>query len=186
MTNETRNRIIAEHYDEAIRLGRAAARRVHGLACCDREDLEQVALLALVRAASRVEPRHAQQGSALAYIRICIAGGIRRHIRDHGRLVRVSRRAHESREWPLGHDSLDAENGLSVGQVPAPEPDETDGIDLAVLDRLPASEAAAVRMVILDGLTLRRAGEVAGTNRMTMSRRVARGLSTLRRELEAS
>lgn len=45
---------------------------------------------------------------AAPFLKPRIQGALQHYLRDHGRLVRVSRREHEKGIHPLGHQSLDA------------------------------------------------------------------------------
>lgn len=184
-----RDALALAHLAEADRLARASHRRLRGLAELD--DLQQVARLALLRAAGRCQP----DAEPLPYLRACVAGALRQHVRDRVRLVRVPRRLHEAGSVPLGHDSLDAtQDGAPapLEQLSAPEPGDDDAMGqgdaeaLALLvEQLPAADAAALRLTVLQGLSLRDAGAALGLSRMTVQRAQRRALATLRAQLEA-
>ena len=55
----------------------------------------------------------------------------------------------------------------------------------ALLAALPPRQAAAVRLTVLEGLSLRRAGEELGASPMTVKRAQMRGLEAMRNELLA-
>jgi RNA polymerase sigma-B factor len=66
------------------------SRRFRGRA--EQEDLEQVALLALLKAIDRFEP---DRGAFVPYASVTVAGELKRHLRDTGWAVRVPRRLQE-------------------------------------------------------------------------------------------
>ncbi len=185
----TRDRLARRYLPEADALARAMARRLRGLAELD--DLQQEARIALVQAAARVtpgtDPRH--------YFRCSIAGALRRYVRDRLRLVRVSRRAHEAGGYPLGHASLDAPLGdstltlLDVVAAPEPEPEtprSTLAAELArMVETLPAADAAALRLLVMEGRSIREAAAILGTSPMTASRRRDRAVDAIRYALGA-
>jgi RNA polymerase sigma-B factor len=76
------------------------------------EDLEQVAYVALVRAADRFDPEKADD--FLTYAVPTIRGEIKRHFRDHGWTVRPPRRIQEVRAL-INHD-----RGEPIGATNAP------------------------------------------------------------------
>ena len=92
-------------------LARSLARRYSGKGL-DREDLEQVAFLALLKAIQRFDLDKPTEFGA--YATPTITGELRRHFRDHGWLVRPPRELQERRqlvtdarsrlEQELGHD----------------------------------------------------------------------------------
>jgi RNA polymerase sigma-B factor len=92
-------------------LARSLARRYSGKGL-DREDLEQVAFLALLKAIQRFDLSKPTEFGA--YATPTITGELRRHFRDHGWLVRPPRELQERRqlvtdarsrlEQELGHD----------------------------------------------------------------------------------
>ena len=80
-----RNTLI-EHYIELARaLARRFANRNEPL-----DDLEQVAMLGVLKAVERFDPDHGTPFVAFAVP--TVAGELRRHFRDHGWMVRVPRR----------------------------------------------------------------------------------------------
>lgn len=179
-----RDRRARRYMPEADALARAMARRLRGLAELD--DLQQEARLALVQAAARAipgtDPRH--------YFRRSIAGALRRYVRDRLRLVRVSRRAHEAGGYPLAHASLDApmhEGGPAfVDLLAASEPEEPTASDALaaevarMAEKLPAADAAALRLLVMEGRSIREAAAILGTSPMTASRRRDRAVDAIR------
>ena len=185
----TRDRIARRYMPEADALALAMARRLRGLAEID--DLQQEARVALVQAAARVQPGT----DPLHYIRATVTGALRRYVRDRVRLVRVSRRAHEAGGCPLGHASLDApatEGGAAfIDLLAAPEPEEVAPRDALAADvermveTLPAADAAALRLLVMEGRSIREAAAILGTSPMTASRRRDRALDAIRYALGA-
>jgi RNA polymerase sigma-B factor len=83
-----RENLIASHIPMASRIARSFAGRGEEL-----DDLTQVAMLELVKAASKFDPA---RGVAFAqYASPCIAGGVKRHFRDNGWSLHVTRRMQE-------------------------------------------------------------------------------------------
>lgn len=81
-----RSRLIEEYLPVASRAARRFARR--GV---EREDLVQVAALAVVRAVDRRDPR---RGEFLpAYVNSYVDGELRRHLRDRAAAIRIPRAA---------------------------------------------------------------------------------------------
>jgi RNA polymerase sigma-B factor len=151
---------VAERFREAVAIASATVRRLFPLV--EREDLIQVARVALVRSA----PRCRAGEPAEPFRRRCIQGALQHHLRNRMRLVRVPRRLHKQGQCPLGHISLDASvDGVAclLDQLAAPEaePASSEAIDGMALeqlvDQLPAAQATALRLTILEGLSLRQA-----------------------------
>ncbi|MCP9895388.1 sigma-70 family RNA polymerase sigma factor [Vulcanococcus limneticus Candia 3F8] len=158
-----RNALVLEHLPLADPLASAAARRLFPLV--EREDLIQVAREALVRSA----PRCRAAEPAGPYLRRCITGALQHHLRDRVRLVRVSRREHEKVTWPLMHLSLDA---AAEGMAP-------------LVEQLPAAQAAALRLMLLEGLSLRAAAQQLGISAMAVQRAQKKAVASLRLQLHA-
>ncbi len=89
---EQRERAINEVVIANMTVARSVASRYRGRGI-PIEDLEQVAYLALVRAASRFDPEKADD--FLTYAVPTIRGELKRHFRDHGWMVRPPRRIQE-------------------------------------------------------------------------------------------
>jgi RNA polymerase sigma-B factor len=80
-----RNALVEEHIELARALARRFANRNEPL-----EDLEQVAMLGVLKAVERFDP---DRGTPFAAFAVPTAlGELRRHFRDHGWMVRVPRR----------------------------------------------------------------------------------------------
>jgi len=182
-----RNALVLEHLPLADSIASAAAWRLFPLV--EREDLIQVAREALVRSVHRCRSGE----PAGPYLRRCITGALQHHLRDRVRLVRVSRREHEKGSCPLGHASLDAaaagEHSL-LEQLASPEPEwvggsAADGLALErLVEQLPAAQATALRLTILEGLSLRAAAAHLQISPMAVSHREVR-LATLQAQKKA-
>jgi RNA polymerase sigma-B factor len=134
-----RERLRAEVISENVGLARALARRYRNRGESD-EDLEQVAMVGLIKAVDRFEP-----GRDVAFIGFAtptILGEIRRYFRDCGWMIRVSRRQQEMR---ITLRTVTAELSQRLHRSPTPQ-------ELAgrlgttveeVLDCLEASQAYA-------------------------------------------
>ena len=175
---------VAERFREAVAIASATARRLFPLV--EREDLIQVAREALVRSA----PRCRAGEPAAPYLRRCISGALQHHLRDRVRLVRVPRRVHELGQCPLGHLSLDAAAegmGPLVEQLAAEAPHEPTGPDPlaleALVEQLPAGQAAALRLTLINGLSLRAAADAMGISAMSVQRAQKKALIALRQQL---
>ena len=55
----------------------------------------------------------------------------------------------------------------------------------ALVEQLPAAEAAALRLTLLQGMSLRQAGEALGVSVMTAQRRKERAVKAIREALQA-
>jgi len=144
---------------EAMPFARSIARRY--AASADPEDLLQAGMLGLTKAIAAYRP--GQGASVSAYLLPCIAGEMRRHLRDHGWAVHVPRPLQEAAlrvsrgaddltarlgraptvgelASALGMTEEDVIEGLSAGQayragsLDAPTPGE--GTEAALADRL--------------------------------------------------
>jgi RNA polymerase sigma factor (sigma-70 family) len=153
-----RDALVLEHLPLADAIATATARRLFPLV--EREDLIQVAREALVRSA----PRCRAGEPAAPYLRCCISGALQHHLRDRVRLVRVPRRLHEQGQCPLRHLSLDA----SVDS------------ESCLLDQL----ATALRLTVLEGLSLRAAAERLEISAMSVQRAQKKAIAALRQQLE--
>ncbi len=146
------------------------------------------------------------------YLRRCITGAIQHHIRNGVRLVRVSRRAHERGHWPFSHVSLDAPHPSGGGSwldqlaaasapawIPSPaseltptdcSPDATgstdDALIDALLDQLPAPQAAALRLTLLQGYSIRSAASSLGISATSIHRLRNTALRSLRAQALAA
>jgi RNA polymerase sigma factor (sigma-70 family) len=93
----------------------------------------------------------------------------------------------------LGHRSLDLcptaegeESLLDQLVAPASPSLEQDALVLEQLvEQLPAGQAAALRLTVLEGLSLRAAGNRLGLSAMTVQRAQQRAIAALRQQLVA-
>lgn len=88
-----RDALLDEAVTVNLGVARAVARRFRNRGI-PLEDLEQIASLALVRAARRFDP--AQGRDFLQYAVPTISGELKRHFRDHGWVIRPTRRVQET------------------------------------------------------------------------------------------
>lgn len=176
--------MVLAHLDHADTIAKGFAGQYAGL--IERDDAIQVARLALVRIADRIDP----EGDPRSYVGTTVRGALRHHLRDRGRLVRVSRREHEKGIWPMTHGSLDATDGDReplLNRLVSPEADgpEIDSDWLAdALDQLPASQAAVLRLRFTEGHSLRQAATELELSHSTVSRIEKAALAVLREQLE--
>jgi RNA polymerase sigma-B factor len=98
-----RDAVVREFLPLADALARRFQRRFPDLIEID--GARQVARFELIRAAACLKPRCC---TSAAYLKLRMQGALQHYLRDHGRLVRVSRRKHEKGIHPWGHQSLDA------------------------------------------------------------------------------
>ncbi|GAA1808115.1 RNA polymerase sigma factor SigF [Nocardioides hankookensis] len=103
-----RRRMIDEVIVLNLPVARSIAGRYRGRGVAV-EDLEQVAYLALVRAANKFEPAKAED--FLSYAVPTIRGEIRRYFRDHGWMVRPPRRVQEVQSLIQSADVVPVEGG---------------------------------------------------------------------------
>jgi len=181
-----RDALVLEHLPLADAIASAAARGLFPLV--EREDLMQVAREALLRSVPRCKAGEPVE----PYLRRCITGALQHHLRDRVRLVRISRRQHEKGTCPLGHVSLDAQvdgehSFLDQLEAPAAELASVGGADELALEQLveqlPAAQAAALRLTLLEGLSLRAAGLKLGISAMAVQRAQKKALAALRLQL---
>jgi RNA polymerase sigma-B factor len=105
-----RNRLIEEHLDLARALARRFANRSEPL-----DDLEQVAILGVLKAIERYDPERGTPFGAFAVP--TVMGELRRHFRDRGWMVRVPRRV---QDLHLRIGSVVSELSQQLGRSPTP------------------------------------------------------------------
>jgi len=183
---KARDALVLEHLPLADAIASRTARRLFPLV--ERDDLIQVARMALVLCAPRCQP----DAPAAPYLRRCIEGALHHHLRDRVRLVRVPRQLHEQGQCPLGHLSLDAAaEGMAplVEQLAAEAPEEPSGPDAlaleALVEQLPAAQAAALRLTLINGLSLRAAAQQLGISAIAVQRAQKKAVAALRLQLLA-
>jgi RNA polymerase sigma-B factor len=135
---ELRNELVQEHTRLAEFLARRFQHRGEAL-----DDLEQVALLGLLKAVERFEPERGLQFSSFATP--TIVGELKRHFRDRGWAVRVPRRVQElhleldrsvaALTQELGRPPTTLEIAARVG---VSEEDVLEGMEANSLYRLPS------------------------------------------------
>jgi RNA polymerase sigma-B factor len=142
----------------------------------------------LIRAAACLKPGCC---TSAAFLKQRIHGALQHYLRDHGRLVRVSRREHEKGIHPWGHQSLDALGTderpfLDNLASPASEEPAAEGLGLsaeALLEKLPAHEAAILRLRVLESRSVQSVAGELGVSVMTVSRHEKAALTALREQL---
>lgn len=181
-----RDVLVLEHLPLADAIASATARRLFPLV--EREDLIQVAREALVRSA----PRCRAGEPPAPYLRRCITAALQHHLRDRVRLVRISRREHEKGTCPLGHINLDAPAAgefslLEQLAAPTAEPSLEASLTGSALEQLveqlPAAQATALRLTVLEGLSLRAAAERLQISAMSVQRAQKKAIAALRQQL---
>ncbi len=183
---QARDALVLEHLPLADAIASTAARRLFPLV--EREDLIQVAREALVRSA----PRCRAGEPPAPYLRRCITCALQHHLRDRVRLVRIPHRLHEQGKCPLGYFSLDASADSEqclLDQLASPEPEQVSSSaeqQLALeqlVDQLPAAQATALRLTLLEGLSLRAAAERLEISAMSVQRAQKKAIAALRQQL---
>jgi RNA polymerase sigma-B factor len=163
---------VLEHLSLADALASAAARLLFPL--MEREDRIQMACEAQVRSA----PRLRAGKPPASYLRSCINGALQHHLRDRIRLLRISRREHEKGTCPLWHISLDA-----PAAEPSLEASLTGPALEQLVEQLPAAQATALRLTVLEGLSLRAAAAQLQISPMAVQRAQKKALAALRQQL---
>ncbi len=105
-----RNQLIEEHLSLARSLARRFANRNEPL-----DDLEQVAMLGVLKAVERFDPEHGTPFAAFAIP--TVVGELRRHFRDRGWMVRVPRRV---QDLHLRIGNVVSELSQQLGRSPSP------------------------------------------------------------------
>jgi RNA polymerase sigma-B factor len=103
-----RNALVEQHSDIALSCARRFANRSEPL-----DDLQQVALLGLLKAVERFDPERGLPFAAFAVP--TVLGELRRHFRDRGWMVRIPRRL---QELHLRMDGLVSELAHHLGRSP--------------------------------------------------------------------
>jgi RNA polymerase sigma-B factor len=175
-----RSRLIEQYLPLANRAAQRFTRR--GV---ERDDLVQVASLAVVRAVDRRDPRRSELLSA--YVNRSVDGELRRHLRDRAAAVRVPRGAlsDDSPERRTAQAPLQlAEDELAGDETPVEELT----LDRALIARAAGSLDARQRRILLLCFFLDRTQEEAATelglSQAHVSRLLADALRRMRRRLE--
>jgi RNA polymerase sigma-B factor len=185
---KARDALVLEHLPLADAIASATARRLFPLV--EREDLIQVAREALVRSA----PRCRAGEPPAPYLRRCIQGALQHHLRDRVRLVRVPRRLHEQGHCPLRHLSLDATadgEPCLLDQLAAPTAEPSSNCSLTesalelLVEQLPHAQAMALRLTVMEGLSLRQAASQLEISAMSVQRAQKKGIAAIRLQVAA-
>ena len=153
------------------------------------DDLQQVGLLGLLKAAERYES--ARDIPFAAYARPHIRGEILHYLRDRAAIIRLPRAVQEtSRDMGAGFNAASQRRRL----IPLEEDQLTqqsescNDLDLQpdrqhlaeAMKQLPDQERKALIQVVLKGQSLRKEAQRSGVSAMTVQRRVKSGLARLR------
>jgi RNA polymerase sigma-B factor len=184
-SHSCRDAVFREFLPLADALARRFQRRFPDL--IELDDARQVAGYELIRAAACLKPGF----HPALFLKPRIQGALQHYLRDHGLLVRVPRREHEKGIHPLGHQSIDAVGPdecpyLDALASPASEEPASEGLGVsadALLQSLPANDAAILHLWVLEGQSLRAVGQELGICSMTVSRREKAALAALREQL---
>jgi len=193
---QCRNKRIEQHLNLVAPIASGFARRTGH----NSDDLVQVGMLGLIKAAERFDQPAAVPFSAFA--RPHIRGAILHYLRDQASLVRLPRRIEERAQQLLrdGGDTDRPDDAMVLWQYRSknrwadiPEQwSSTTGTGLeslhtrdryqalnAAMRKLPKQQRQAVHAVVLQGKSLRNAGSALGVSAMTVQRRLKQGLKTL-------
>jgi len=170
----------------------------------DHDDLLQVGCLGLIKACNRFEPHRGH--SLTSFAKPHIRGAILHFLRDKVGLIRLPRAVEEramqitkhSEKCTNATDALDVHhyrhkhhwvefNDDLVDETPegleTVERSEDWRRVRLMFRRIQPEEQRAVRMVVIDGMSLRMTAEQLGVSAMTVQRRVKRGLNNIARGL---
>ncbi|MEA5416209.1 sigma-70 family RNA polymerase sigma factor [Synechococcus sp. BA-132 BA5] len=182
-----RDRLVHQFLPLAGALARRFHRRYHDL--LEAGDALGVAQLELVRACGRVT----DPTTAPAYLKRCIQGALAHWLRDRALLVRLPAAARSEATWK--HQSLDqpleGSGGSWLDALPTSQQASTATDDAlepgleALVEQLPTAQAAALRLTVLEGLSLREAGRRLGISPMTVQRAQQKALASLREQVTA-
>ena len=192
-----RNKLIEEHLSLARTLARRFANRNEPL-----DDLEQVAMLGVLKAVERFDPDHGTPFAAFAIP--TVVGELRRHFRDRGWMVRVPRRV---QDLHLRIGTVVSELSQQLGRSPSPtEIADAAGVRgsdgdarmgrhdielvsvedratlLHLLRRLPERERRVMYMRYFEDMTQAEIADAIGVSQMHVSRLLTRSLDALNRD----
>lgn len=184
-SHSRRDAVVREFLPLADALARRFQRRFPDL--IELDDARQVARFELIRAAACLKAGF----HPAPFLKPRIQGALQHYLRDHGRLVRVSRREHEKGIHPLGHESLDALgpgeclylDNLASPESEAPVFEGSEVAAEALLEKLPVNEAAILRLRVLESRSLRSIAAEMGISAMSVSRHEKAALAALREQL---
>ena len=189
---QIRRNARVEHH---MRLVEPLARQYAAKSGQDPDDLLQVGLMGLLRAAERYEGQREIPFSAFA--RPHIRGAILHYLRDKAAIIRLPRALQNSdRDVGAGFNAATQQRRLVPldDDLISQETDPTRELDrrehlrqlTKALQRLSRQERTALEQVILKGQSLRDVGNQTGVSAMTIQRRVKRGLAQLRQHSQFS
>ncbi len=189
VSRSLRDAVVREFLPLADALARRFQRRFPVL--IELDDARQVARFELIRAAACLKPRCC---TSTAYLKLRMQGALQHYLRDHGRLVRVSRREREKGIHPWGHQSLDAVgpderpllDTLASPESEAPVFEGSEVAAEALLERISANEAAILRLRVLESRSLRSIAAELGVSTMTVSRHEKAALAAPQEQLALS
>ena len=181
-----------ERVEHHMRLVEPLARRYAAKSGQDHDDLLQVGLMELLRAADRYEDQRKIPFSAFA--RPHIRGAILHYLRDKAAIIRLPRALQScDRDDGAGFNAATQQRRLVslADDLISQETDATIELDRSeqrrqlnqALQRLSRQERIALEEVILKGQSLRDVGNQTGVSAMTIQRRVKRGLAQMRQQL---
>lgn len=180
------------------------ARRFAYRSGCDCDDLIQVGCLGLIKASQRF--KQTEEASFHVFARSHIRGAILHYLRDSASLVRLPRLVEEralllreknelslcpadqlirqsykyKTKWRELDEQFIAASSNSLVDIETKEKANT--IKLA-LQELAMNERIIIQLVIVEGVSLRKAGKKLGVSAMTIQRRLKRALADLRQRL---
>ena len=186
---QIRRNARVEHH---MRLVEPLARRYAAKSGQDPDDLLQVGLMGLLRAAERYEGQREIPFSAFA--RPHIRGAILHYLRDKAAIIRLPRALQScDRDDGAGFNAATQQRRLVslADDLISQETDATIELDRSefrrqlsqAIQRLSRQERIALEEVILKGQSLRDVGNQTGVSAMTIQRRVKRGLAQMRQQL---
>ena len=160
----------------------------------DPDDLRQVGLLGLLRAAERYEG--SRDVPFTAFARPHIRGAILHYLRDRAAIIRLPRNVQEQTSdagagfnaasqqrmiIPFEEEMITSEGGTGERLDQSEKRRQL----AAAMGQLPREERTALVQVVLNGQSLRDEALRAGVSAMTVQRRVKRGLAQMRAQLSA-
>jgi len=185
-----RNTRVEQH----MRLVEPLARRYALSTGQDPDDLRQVGLLGLLRAAERYEG--SRDVPFTAFARPHIRGAILHYLRDRAAIIRLPRNVQEQTSdagagfnaasqqrmiIPFEEEMITSEGGTGERLDQSEKRRQL----AAAMGQLPREERTALVQVVLNGQSLRDEARRAGVSAMTVQRRVKRGLAQMRAQLSA-
>ena len=180
-----RNARVEQH----MRLVEPLARRYARSSGQDSEDLRQVGLLGLLRAAERYEG--SKNVPFAAFARPHVRGAILHYLRDRAAIIRLPRRvqdqasdtvagfnaASQQRRFVPFEEALISVDGVCCEQLAQTE---VRRLVAEAMQELSGEERTALVQVILNGQSLRDEARRSGVSAMTVQRRVKRALAQMR------